>query len=422
MGTRIDKTSGRNYYEQKLASNKQKAEKKTLASIMKPKQAATRKAANAAQQLAKENQEFLAWALKNVNKQGDLTSIKDLIETYGTAEQRKEFRRLSNLYSDKKPKTWGNYAKKHGTTYTQPVSGVVEADKQAAQVIEANKQRAEYLKSIGLGDAKPTSSSGMTWAKYAQEHGTTYTQPVSGVVEADKQAARIIEANKQNVQIVIDEIPTQITQTTDNVPAQVIDDVTTNTAKKINWKKLGKYGVMLAGAVGIGYGIYSLFKKDENKEVNTNPSKQDVTQTVTQKPEDKTLPTFVLNETDSIPVLVTDSVIQDSIPLAHNDSISSTVTDKLEQEIIDTIKEKIEQDEIQVSENQTSSSMLYEVKENDNVWKIVKNILEDKLGRKPKNQEIADYVAKVLEKNDLKYEKDNSTVLIYPKDTLDIAS
>ena len=54
-----------------------------------------------------------------------------------------------------------------------------------------------------LGTAKPTVSNGVkTWEKYLSENGKTYEKPVSGVVEADKRAERIIKGNeiKRNIE------------------------------------------------------------------------------------------------------------------------------------------------------------------------------------------------------------------------------
>ena len=64
----------------------------------------------------------------------------------------------------------------------------------------------------------------------------------------------------------------------------------------------------------------------------------------------------------------------------------------------------------------------YVVKPGDNVWNIAKKELEEELGRKPYNREIAVRTKEILEKNNLKYEADNYTVLIYPGGKLDIAS
>ena len=53
-----------------------------------------------------------------------------------------------------------------------------------------------------LGTAQPTQSGEpKTWAKYLKEHGKTYTQPVSGTVEADRRAANIIRGNEIKHQV-----------------------------------------------------------------------------------------------------------------------------------------------------------------------------------------------------------------------------
>lgn len=54
---------------------------------------------------------------------------------------------------------------------------------------------------IQLGTANATPSSGMTWKKYAEQHGTTYTPPTSGVGEADRRAAAIIKGNQEKQRV-----------------------------------------------------------------------------------------------------------------------------------------------------------------------------------------------------------------------------
>ena len=53
-----------------------------------------------------------------------------------------------------------------------------------------------------LGTAEPTpSGEPKTWAKYFKEHGKAYTQPVSGVVEAERRAADIMKRNEITHQV-----------------------------------------------------------------------------------------------------------------------------------------------------------------------------------------------------------------------------
>ena len=134
-----------------------------------------------------------------------------------------------------KPKTWAKYAEKHGTKYVQPKyeapkfpkskSGINTAQEALKQEALANAEginkpfttsSAKIDKQLGMGHKNPVSpnyaeeygklldekggvqknNQPKTWAKYAEEHGTKYEQPVSGVVEADKRAAEAIKQNK----------------------------------------------------------------------------------------------------------------------------------------------------------------------------------------------------------------------------------
>ena len=87
-----------------------------------------------------------------------------------------------------------------GRKYTN-LKEKMNADKRQARVKQNTpEQREEYLRSIGLGTAEPTQSSGLTWKKYLEERGRTYTPPVSGVVEADRRAAQNIAENLKKQQ------------------------------------------------------------------------------------------------------------------------------------------------------------------------------------------------------------------------------
>ena len=157
------------------------------------------------------------------------------------------------------PKTWKSYYEARGMEYTQPKSGVGEADRRAAEIIKQNEQKAAALrqealyhaerinkpfttsaaqidKQLGIGHKNPVSpnyaeeyaklmdekygklpeqtaqtnrlpkaetpaqkktAEPKTWKKYLNERCIEYTQPKSGVGEADRRAAGIIKQNEQ---------------------------------------------------------------------------------------------------------------------------------------------------------------------------------------------------------------------------------
>lgn len=99
-----------------------------------------------------------------------------------------------------------------------------------------------------LGTAEPTpSGEPKTWAKYLKEHGKTYTQPVSGTVEADRRAANIIRGNeiKHQVQETLSRKPefnpANLDKWSGNGKNPTLDDLTkTVTAQRDKIDDLGK--------------------------------------------------------------------------------------------------------------------------------------------------------------------------------------
>ncbi len=105
---------------------------KYLNTIMKAK----RKSANAAKRTAAETQEFLKWALKNCNNQGDLDAIRELVNSHGTAKQRKAFEKME--YDFKK-------AAKAPKAPVVETPKTPEAGSKKARRIEIAKAREEKL-------------------------------------------------------------------------------------------------------------------------------------------------------------------------------------------------------------------------------------------------------------------------------------
>lgn len=106
-----------------------------------------------------------------------------------------------NVHNDGKPKNLKELmAQRKKEKIEKSAKYIIGKDAKSAEKSAELKQKLEhqeYLASIGLGSAKPTKSSGMTWSKYAQEHGTNYQAPKSGVAEVDRIAAEIIQKNRQ---------------------------------------------------------------------------------------------------------------------------------------------------------------------------------------------------------------------------------
>ena len=100
-------------------------------------------------------------SLENLNK------AKSKLEAEEAAKNEKVTTSKTETPATKKsssePKTWNNYANKHGKKYTAPKSGVLEADRRAAEIIKRNEEAAKALRQEALYNAerinKPFSTS-----------------------------------------------------------------------------------------------------------------------------------------------------------------------------------------------------------------------------------------------------------------------
>lgn len=453
MVNRIEEKRGSYNYERKAGAPAPK--KKTLADIMKT----GRREANAARKTAEETQEFLKWALQNCKNQGDLDAIRDLVNTHGTAKQRKLFEKMEHDFApgltnsqrrkelaarstDKKFTQNENFRqailnaesvddlktleKEYGkklpqslrTTYNSRLQALEKAAKEAETLHAENQSFYQKLFGYGngkhpsvtpLGTAEPTSSKGMNWEKYTAEHGLKYTKPeVSGVVKADLLAEEAIARNAKHneMQAVyeelfknIDEPKPPVTEAPiDKPPASEppidrppvaeppidrppVNEPPINKPPKPKFKlgKKGKFALLALGLGILGTGIAYFVNK------NKKAAPAD-TQTVL--PAD----TAATKGKDTIP----------TIP---------AIT-----EPIDTIEAKV------VSEiPRDKETGKYIVRKGDNCWNIAKaELIKEKGGEIPTDEEVLKRTYKILERNDLHFEKDKYTVLIYPNDTLDI--
>lgn len=478
MVNRIEEKRGSYNYERKAGAPAPK--KKTLADIMKT----GRREANAARKTAEETQEFLKWALQNCKNQGDLDAIRELVNTHGTAKQRKTFEKLeydlthisgkkkaaisgvissleenarnrensavqetpaNNEYGSKKARRAEiakqreaklaikenfrqamynaesvedlkalelEYGKKFTGSLKATYNARFHALEKAAREAEALHAETQsfYNKLFGygngkhpsvttLGGANPTSSTGtgMNWERYAAEHGLTYTKPeVSGVVRADLLAEEAIERTRKHneMQAVYEELFKDYEEPKPPVSEPPIDKppvteppidkppvIEEPPVKKPKFKlgKKGKFALLALGLGILGTGIAYFVNK------NKKAAPAD-TQTVL--PAD----TAATKGKDTIP----------TIP---------AIT-----EPIDTIEAKV------VSEiPRDKETGKYIVRKGDNCWNIAKaELIKEKGGEIPTDEEVLKRTYKILERNDLHFEKDKYTVLIYPNDTLDI--
>lgn len=488
MVNRIEEKRVNYSYGRKAGAPAQK--KKTLADIMK----AGRREANAAKRSAAETQEFLKWALQNCKNQGDLEAIRDLVNSNGTASQRKAFEKmeydLTHITGKKKAAIGGvvsslqqnaearenpapvaetpkapepgskkarraeiaklreeklamkeNFRqamfnaesvedlkaleKEYGKNFTGSLKSTYNArlhalEKAAGQAAaQHTEMQGVYNGLFGygngkhpsvtpLGTAQPTSSRGMSWTKYAQEHGGTYTRPFSDVAYADRLAEEAIARNARHneMQKVYEELfkdtgekPPVITEPPIEKPPVVEPPIEKPPVEKppvaeppiekppvseppVNKPpkgpkakgkgfKLGKKGkfALAALAVGlIGAGIAYLARSKKA----TPP--------------------------DTI-----------TTPVTPNKDAKQAVP-------VDTIEAKV------VSEiPRDTESGKYIVKKGDNCWNIAKaELITEKGGEIPSDEEVMKRTYKILERNDLHFEPDKYTVLIYPNDTLNI--
>ena len=81
--------------------------------------------------------------------------------------------------SQAEPKTWKKYLAEHGKEYKQPVSGVVEADRRAAEAIKKNAEAKEALKQDALRNAEKINKKfTISAAQIDKQFGLTDLKPV----------------------------------------------------------------------------------------------------------------------------------------------------------------------------------------------------------------------------------------------------
>ena len=428
MVNRIEEKRGSYTYTGKKGATAPAHREKTLAEIMRNKH----REANSARRSAQETQEFLKWALQNCKNQEDLDAIRDLVNTHGSAKQRKLFEKMEHDFApgltnsqrrkelaarstDKKFTQNENFRqailnaesvddlktleKEYGkklpqslrTTYNSRLQALEKAAKEAETLHAENQSFYQKLFGYGngkhpsvtpLGTAEPTSSKGMNWEKYTAEHGLKYTKPeVSGVVKAGLLAEEAIARNAKHneMQAVYEELFKNIDEPKPPVTEAPIDrppvaeppidrppvnEPPINKPPKPKFKlgKKGKFALLALGLGILGTGIAYFVNK------NKKAAPAD-TQTV-------------------LPADTTAAKGKDTIPTIP------AIT-----EPIDTIEAKV------VSEiPRDKETGKYIVRKGDNCWNIAKaELIKEKGGEIPTDEEVLKRTYKILERNDLNF-------------------
>ena len=154
--------------------------------------------------------------------------------------------------------TWKKYAEQHGTTYTPPTSGVGEADRRAAEIIKKNAEHAAKQAEYDVMAQEYRAMKDKRWQALGERMGQK-----SGVGEADRRAAEIIKKNAEHA--------TKQAEYTkwaqDNAKELTKNEKLIDGTKKFNWKKAGKWAAIGLGvAAVVGLAVWGIKKYNESKE------------------------------------------------------------------------------------------------------------------------------------------------------------
>lgn len=292
-----------------------------------------------------------------------------------------------------------------------------------------------------LGTAKPTATSGMTWAKYT---GGKYSgSGLSGVVTADRLAEEAIARNKTHAEMQnfyeelfkdyeykppVSESPVATPSAFDgNVEKPPVNTPPTggntpsvggnkppvsgnkppvggnrkppvqNGGNGFKMPKIGKKGkfaiaTLVIGAIG---GAIAYFANKSEKKMVT-PEGRELKPGIIPTPID----TIKRDTTYVAPVTLTQKKREITVPPEK--------IDEIEQKVVSEIP----------YDNETGK---YVVRKDDNCWNIAKaELIKEKGGEMPSDKEVLERTLKIIEQNTLHFEADKYTVLIYPNDTLNI--
>lgn len=366
--------------------------KKTLADIMKAK----RRQANSAKRTAAETQDFLKWALQNCKNQGDLDAIRDLVATNGTAKQRKLFEKLeydlTHVTGKKKAAISGvvSSLQQNAEARENPPAVAEEAPKapeegsKKARRAEIAKQReAKLAHKENFRQAMLNAESVEDLQALEREYGKKFTGSLKSTYNA-----RMHALEKPPVEPPVEPPVKPPVEPPVNKPPK---------GPKGKGFRLGKGGRALLATLALGLigGAIAYFTtKNSKKAAPTTPSGEPIK------------PGFVPADTTKTEKVDTTSAAPVVNPIVEEQNVVST--DTIDAQVVAEIPQDLE-------------SGKYIVRKGDNCWNIAKaELIKEKGGEMPTDTEVMERTYKILERNDLHYEADKYTVLIYPNDTLNI--
>ena len=277
-----------------------------------------------------------------------------------------------------------------------------------------------------LGTAHATPSSGMTRQQFAQQRGTTYTPPVSGVAEADRRAAEIIKQNaanvddtagkvvQQNADKVDDTVGKAIQQNADKVDdtvgkviqqnADKVDDTmgkaiqqnadkVDDIAKNFNWKKFGKWGAIAAAAVTVGAILYKECNNKNNASTTEEVNKPDSTDKNTSATN-----TTPAQQPTIAPATTADTTATDTTQVQQ--TATAPATTATQEEAVTEVDSTQSSDKTTVSDSPIDADGMMVAQKGDGFWQLAERYLEyvDKgFAELPEDKRIAKIDAKKIE-------------------------
>ena len=197
-------------------------------------------------------------------------------------------------------------------------------------------------------------------------------------------------------------------------------------------KKAGKIGLGIAAAAGLAYGVYKLFADDDKKAAPVQPEeKQKVVADSTEVKQDTTsvendtIAAQGANEVESeteaptaenkssvTPVAVPSTEAKDSTKVdsvATEEKEDAKVAQKENEEIAEAEKQD-KADNAKKAEKAEQEYQEHVAELKENYWKYAQRELifehQGEAGYKPSNQEIAERMVKIMERNGVKFDKD----------------
>ncbi len=347
------------------------------------------------------------------------------------------------------PKTWAKYLQEHGKTYTKPVSGVVEADRLANNIIKGNEIKQQIKETLSQ-KTEFNPSNLEKWSGHApnptlQAMSDYYreleSQQISQAVknktdDLGKVAAKEVD-NIENLGKVIAQQDDKIEDLGKVVAQQSdkIDDLTKKLAKSN--KKVAVVATIATVAAGaIGY----LFGKSNNDNNNKK--------TLKEVPQEKSLSSSgkasstpaieTVNKSQVVTPAETDSeaAINQQVPTAATTAVNSSVNNT--QNFVDKVAipanvsdDQISSEQVDEDENEAVLDLKegkYVTKQGDNFWNIAQRYLEEKyadepekyknLSKEEQNSMIQQEAERIMKLNGYSYDLNHN----FPKPMLSVES